>query len=64
MACQALEKPPSGIRVVQCGWTESGIHTKIERERERERESDRQRNIRKLSLIILNYFADGSRNQS
>jgi len=39
-----------------------------ERERERDRQTDRQterqRNIRKLSLIVLNYFADESRNQS
>jgi len=41
---------------------ERNIQGERERKRERERERERQRNIRNLSLIVLNYFAEGSRN--
>ena len=37
---------------------------KSERDRQTDRQTDIERNIRKLRLIVLNYFADGTRNQS
>jgi len=74
-ACRVANKrfhsygKPSTWKAVQwesnCSvWMDGERNIQRETERERERQIDRQPAMRKWSLIVLSYFADGTRKQS